>query len=59
MRRYGNYLFAVNTTSGRNCPLPTNKGFTHAPDHNFGKVLDLGHPVTVGPLTMVVLYLGK
>jgi hypothetical protein len=37
--------------------VPT--GFTQAPDLVSGKTLDLSNEVKVGPLTTVVLYLGK
>jgi hypothetical protein len=57
--RYGDYVFGINTTEDRNYVLPTPSGFTHAPDLASGKILDLRHEVTVGPLTTVVLYLGK
>jgi hypothetical protein len=57
--RYGDYVFGINTTEDRNYALPTPSGFTHALDLASGKILDLRHQVTVGPLTTVVLYLGK
>jgi hypothetical protein len=57
--RYGDYVFGMNTTEDRNYALPTPPGFTHAPDLVSGRILDLRHEVTVGPLTTVVLYLGN
>jgi hypothetical protein len=57
--RYGDYLFAINTTDDRNFALPPPSGFTNAPDLVSGKILDLRNEVLVGPLRTVVLYLGK
>jgi hypothetical protein len=57
--RYGDYVFGINSTEDRTFVLPTPSGVTRAPDLASGKILDLRHEVTVGPLTTVVLYLGK
>jgi hypothetical protein len=57
--RYGDYLIAINTTSGRTFPLTLPPGCRQAPDLVSGRTLDLTGGVTVAPLTTVVLYLGK
>ena len=57
--RYGNYLFAINTTSDRNFTLPTPKDSARALDLVSGQTRDLQKPVTVEPLSTVVLYLGQ
>jgi hypothetical protein len=57
--RYGDYLIGVNTTENNTYSLPVPTGFTQAPDLVSGKTLDLSNEVKVGPLTTVVLYLGK
>ncbi len=57
--RYGDYLIGLNTTETSTYPLPVPPGFTSAPDLVSGKTLDLSKGVNVGPLTTVVLYLGK
>ncbi len=57
--RYGDYLFGVNTTETNNYSLPVPTGYNSAPDLVSGKMLDLSKEVVVGPLTTVVLYLGK
>ena len=56
---YGDYLFAINTTGDRTCALPVPTGCASAPDLVSGKLMDLTKEVKVGPLTTVVLYIGK
>jgi hypothetical protein len=57
--RYGDYLIGLNTTEINTYPLPVPSGFSQAPDLVSGKTLDLSKEVKVGPLSTLVLYLGK
>ncbi len=57
--RYGDYLFGINTTDTNTYSLPVPPGYTSAPDLVSGTTLDLSKEVKVGPLTTIVLYLGK
>jgi hypothetical protein len=49
----------INTTAANTCFLPVPPAFNKAPDLVSGKTLNLDKQVKVGPLTTVVLYLGK
>jgi hypothetical protein len=57
--RYGNYLFGINTTPTRTYRLPAPTDVKSAPELVSGKTLDLTKEIKVGPLTTVVLFLGK
>jgi hypothetical protein len=57
--RYGDYLIGINTTQTNTYSLPAPSGFTQAPDLVSGKTMELNKEIKVGPLTTVVLYLGK
>lgn len=57
--RYGDYLVAINTTGDKTYALPVPAGYKNAPDLVSGKTVDLSKEIKVGPLTTVVLYLGK
>lgn len=57
--RYGDYLFAINTTEDNTYALALPEGNGSATDLIAGKHVDLGNGMKVGPQTTVVLYLGK
>ncbi|MFO1451005.1 MAG: hypothetical protein U1F61_22800 [Opitutaceae bacterium] len=57
--RYGDYLVAINTTETTTHSLPLPAGQARALDLVSGKTVPLGSDLPVGPLTSVVLYLGK
>jgi hypothetical protein len=57
--RYGDYLFAVNTTETNTYSLPAQPGLGKVPDLVSGKVVELGGAVPVEPRTTRILYLAK
>lgn len=57
--RYGDYLIGVNTTEERRYTLPLPADATTATDLVSARQLELRKPVEVGPLSTVVLYLGR
>jgi len=57
--RYGDYLFAINTTADHTYKLPAPEGFKDAKDLVSGKTVAFAGDLTVGPATALVLYLGK
>lgn len=57
--RYGDYLFAINTTPDKTFELKPPPEFSEAQELVTKKVLQLSGELKVAPLTTVVLYLGK
>ncbi|MEI8037965.1 MAG: hypothetical protein WCJ14_06205 [Verrucomicrobiota bacterium] len=57
--RYGDYLFAVNTTENQTFTLPAPSGHAQARELVSGKTLNLNHEIRVAPLSTVVLLLEK
>jgi hypothetical protein len=56
--RYGNFLIGMNSTKDKSFPLAPPAGVHSAPDLMTGKTVSLDGPVTVAPMSTVVLYLG-
>ncbi|MDQ2688263.1 MAG: hypothetical protein M3Y28_10390, partial [Armatimonadota bacterium] len=57
--RYGPYLIGMNSTPGKTFALPISAGVTKAQNLVSGKTVTLTKPLTVGPMSTVVLYMGK
>ena len=55
--RYGPYLIGMNTTKNKTFDLPIPAGVQRAPELISGKTRTLKGPITVGPMSTVVLYL--
>jgi hypothetical protein len=56
--RYGPYLIAMNTTKEKRFEMARPAGVKQAPDLVSGKTIALDAPLTVGPRSTVVLYVG-
>jgi hypothetical protein len=57
--RYGDYLFAINTTTDKTFELAPPANEREARELVSGKTVELSGPIKVAPLTTVVLWFGK
>ncbi len=57
--QYGHYLIGMNSTKGKTFTLAVPSGYSSAPDLISGKAVSLTTPVSVAPMSTVILYLGK
>ena len=57
--RYGSYLIGMNTTAAKTFELPLPAGVSQAQSLTSGKTVSPNAPIKVGPMSTVVLYVGR